>query len=266
MSATPSLYDLQKWMKAILTDPRGASTALKESQEGPQEKSFEQKWIHIIVSDETHSGERLDIYAEAYFSRILEAFSIDFPITKLILTEDPFAKLIAEYLKVYPSKEYNLNNISWAIVPFIKTYTTNSALWDVVTLEKNAINSFYSPINNKIDLNQLQALTPEHWEKIKFKLNPSFSFMESTWPLEIFWSKEFPPSITEANSPNYYLLHRNHGTVELKSISSFQYEVLSSLKKGTPLSEIETPESTEENISQVFSHWVQNDYFESFYF
>lgn len=170
--SAPTLIEIQVWMKDILTNPKGVEEALFESNQ----------WIDIISSDESSNISRLDIYAEAYFTRILEAFTIDFPITYFVLGEDQFAKLVAEYLKMHPSTENNLNNISKSIVPFISTYSKSSAIHDIVTLERLAIESFYSPIEQTFDPQSLSALEESDWENIKLNLNSSLKLISSSWP------------------------------------------------------------------------------------
>ena len=155
---SPSLYDIQNWMKSILTDPRGVAPAVEDCD----------TFINYINSDESSNTSRLDIYAEAYFARILEAFIIDFPISQFALGPDQFAKMVAEYLKVYPSSECNLNNISKSIIPFIHTYSSLPAIIDIVTLERLALESFYSPLEKNLDPSQLGGLHESDWEKIKF--------------------------------------------------------------------------------------------------
>ena len=259
--STPTLIEIQVWMKDILTNPKGVEEALSESNQ----------WIDIITSDESSNVSRLDIYAEAYYARILEAFAIDFPITSFVLGEDQFAKLVAEYLKLHPSTENNLNNISKSIVLFINTYSKSSAIQDIVTMERLAIESFYSPIEPSFDPQSLSALEESEWMKIKFNLNASLKLISSSWPLEVLWEKRHEMqniAIQENEEQNYYVIERNSHHINLSKISKTQFMILQKIDKGERLSsfgdEVET--GSEEEISVLFAAWIQKSYFKNYYF
>lgn len=259
--SSPTLVEIQIWMKSILTNPHGVQEALIESNQ----------WINFINSDDTSNSSRLDIYAEAYFTRILEAFTIDFPITAFILGEDQFAKLVAEYLKVHPSKEINLNNISKSIVPFINTYSSTHAIQDIVTLERLALESFYSPIDPFFDPQSLVALKESDWENIKFSLNSSLKFITSSWPLEELWEKrhEMQKTVLKENEDhNYYLIERISHHIALSKVSKTQFHILKRISEGERLSSIgeENFSTSDENISILFTQWIKKSYFKTFYF
>ncbi len=260
-SSSPTLKEMQFWLKDILTNPKGVREALSESNQ----------WIDFINSDETSNSSRLDIYAEAYFARILEAFTIDFPITAFVLGEDQFAKLVAEYLKLYPSTETNLNNISKCLVPFIKIYSKSSAIHDIVTLERLALESFYSPIDPIFEPQSLSALKESDWENIKFSLNSSLKLISSSWPLEELWQKRHEMHnivIKESETQNHYLIERISHHINLSKISRTQFLILQKISEGERLSSIgeEATSIGEEDISILFAEWMQKSYLKNYYF
>ena len=53
--------------------------------------------------------ERLDIYAEAYFTRLVEALRSDYGLTARYLGDLAFRKMVADYLKFFPSRNPNSN-------------------------------------------------------------------------------------------------------------------------------------------------------------
>lgn len=260
MSSSPSLQDIQIWMKSILTDPRGASDAVAKSD----------KWINFVNSDKTSNIERLDIYAEAYFGRILEAFTIDYPITAFVLGEEQLAKLVAEYLKGHPSVESNLNNISKSIIPFINSYSNSKIIQDIVTLERLALESFYSPIVSELDPQSLASLKESDWEIVKFNLNDSLKFIESSWPLEEIWNKRHSLEnvvIKEESTSGYYIIERISHHIKISKISETQFFILNKLSQGFPLSSFNESDlkNTNEDISTLFSSWIQKSYFKNYY-
>jgi hypothetical protein len=60
----------------------------------------------LVDGDERLSAaERIDIYANAYFFRLLECLGGDFPATLAVLGADSFAALVKEYLLEHPPTE-----------------------------------------------------------------------------------------------------------------------------------------------------------------
>ena len=60
----------------------------------------------LVHGDERLSAvERVDIYANAYFYRLLDCLSEDFPATLVVLGADNFAALVKEYLLEHPPTE-----------------------------------------------------------------------------------------------------------------------------------------------------------------
>ena len=63
----------------------------------------------IVLGDERLSAEaRVDIYANMYFYRLLDALKEDFPATLAVLGDDNFHNLVTGYLLEYPPTEPSL--------------------------------------------------------------------------------------------------------------------------------------------------------------
>lgn len=254
----PTLKETQEWMNWIITDARGVKGALEDT-----ENEMVEDFPPISAS------ERLDIYAEAYFARIYEALSIDFSITKLLLTEESFAKIVAEYLKAYPSREFNLNNISENFVRFIKSYTDNSCFQDLAHLERLAVESFYSDSSGHLDLQALSKLTNEQ-QKLKFKINPSVYIIESRWPLDELWkTREVEKELVLSETPDLraFLLFRQHHEIQLIKLSNDQWKLFLLLKEEKSLEEIYETLSIDDHqtIGTYFTEWANLNLFSSFY-
>lgn len=260
-SSPPLLIEIQSWMQSIITNPSGVQEALIETNQ----------WINFINTDETTNIDRLDIYAEAYFARIHEAFIIDYPITAFVLGEDQFAKLVAEYLKIYPSTGTNLNNISKSIMSFIKTYSNSEVIHDIVSLERLSLESFYSPIEPVLDPHALIPLKESDWEVIKFSLNSSLKFLTSSWPFEQLWEKRHDMSnivIKESEELNYFIIERESHHINLSKVSKTEFLILQKISKGDRLSTVgeDFNSTSHEDITILFGQWMTKSYFNNFYF
>ena len=76
----PSLAELQKWLRWIVTDPRGVAPALAEPRPHGKGRRYQEPAIQGLSWIEEQPPltvtARLDIYAEAYFARIVEVLDM----------------------------------------------------------------------------------------------------------------------------------------------------------------------------------------------
>ncbi len=112
----PTLSELQVWMKWAITDPRGVEGALGELiftdpvlQERFREPS--PRCLDALESGAVPVERRLDVYAEGFFLRIRDVILSDFPELAVLLAED-FDEFVADYLKVFPSRSFNISEVS----------------------------------------------------------------------------------------------------------------------------------------------------------
>ncbi len=250
----PSLLELQLWMKWIVTDPRGVTEALLdpfpakrinlERYTSPPKTVL--PWIvEIPPIDKTA---RLDIYAEAYFARVLESMKSDFQITARILNETSFQKLASDYLKQYPSKTANIGEVGRYFSKFVAGYEDlkNAAfLESLIEMEWLMIESFYADDSDFLEPLKLALLSDEDWENAEFKLAPYVRLIESDWPLDQFWilqdetiSKEDIDCKKLNSKKQSFLLSRRNGSVTLEKLSPPEYMILQKLHSGASLIEV----------------------------
>ena len=65
----------------------------------------------ILRSKSLTARERLSIYANAYYARLVECLGECFPIFKKALGEEVFSGFALEYLQRYPSQSYTLDRL-----------------------------------------------------------------------------------------------------------------------------------------------------------
>ena len=76
------------------------------------------KWS--IRSKRRTSVERLEVYANAYYARLLECLRDEFPALLHAVGEEVFDGLAFGYLQAYPSTSYTLSNLSRNFARFLE--------------------------------------------------------------------------------------------------------------------------------------------------
>ncbi|HVT58707.1 MAG TPA: DNA-binding domain-containing protein [Thermoanaerobaculia bacterium] len=110
--SAPPLDVVQQWFQAVITHPGGVAggVASRESQ-GLIRMRREELVKLVSRSRNLTAEERLSIYANAYYARLLECLADCFPVLARVLGEEVFASFAFEYLQQYPSRSYTLDHL-----------------------------------------------------------------------------------------------------------------------------------------------------------
>ncbi len=140
----PGLEALQALLYRLITAPEGVAAGLAaESASEPEMLE------HLIESDDRLSAtERLEIYANAYFYRILDCLKEDFPATLATLGPDDFHNLITAYLIEYPPTEPSISYAGRHLAEFLRHHSMRAMIerWpfiaELARLERTQIEVF----------------------------------------------------------------------------------------------------------------------------
>lgn len=269
MNTNPSLRELQQWLKWVITDPRGVAEALNDPS--PNIEKYKHRYtsptnsfLEVIASDKTPATDRLDIYAEGYFSRILDCLSETFSRTKKAVGEDFFTMLAAEYLKAYPSMFNSIDEVGRYFPKFLNEMDDERIpLWipDIANLEWNWIEAFYAP-EVSIDSNWKEILAAN--PAVRLKVNPSVCFISSQYTLdELLQQLDNDKDVGDFSSGHsrHILIYRVHDEVLWQEMNSNMFQVLKDLSAGVTIEDAMSRCDVNdlELIGQYFGHWVENE-------
>jgi hypothetical protein len=111
---------VQRWMQAVITHPDGVAAGL-DSAIARQHLDVPPEEVESVVSrsQALTSVERLSIYANAYYARLLECLGEEFPVLKQTLGEETFDAFAFGYLQQYPSRSYTLGKLGENFARFL---------------------------------------------------------------------------------------------------------------------------------------------------
>ncbi len=186
---TSSLSDLQAMLYRLVTAPGGVEEAA--GQDPALRKSALDA---VIVGDQRLSaGERLSIYANAYFYRLHDILKDDFPGTFAVLGDVNFHNLITGYLIEYPPNEPSVLHAGRYLPQYLQT--TNKApaismsiskwpfLADLARLERACTEVFHGPDAEPLQESLLRNLTPQSWPSLRIQLHPAARILDVGWPI-----------------------------------------------------------------------------------
>lgn len=269
MNQTPSLRDFQLWLKWVIADPRGVAEAL--SDPAPNVARFKNRYTSptpsylefISSSSSAEKIERLDIYAEGYFSRILDCMSDTFSRTKKAVGDETFTLLVADYLKAFPSKFTSVDEVGCDFAKFITEFDgikLNDWISDLACFEWNWMESFYAEdVKVQNGWQEELAKNPD----CSLLLHPSVQLVYSKWPLHqliqlLDSDDDNVHGDFSEESESAMIIYRASDEIYYEEISLSGFQILQKLKNGDSLNESLSQIHSIDHmgISQNFSFWV----------
>src|SRR5688572_16099648 len=108
MSRTRPAYELdqvQRWMQAVIVHPQGVEAGIRAAAAREHIDVAPEAMEQVVgPSRRQTSLERLEIYANAYYARLLECLREEFPALAHAVGEEAFGNFAFGYLQTYPSQ------------------------------------------------------------------------------------------------------------------------------------------------------------------
>ena len=293
MSGAPRSLDVvQRWFQAVVTHPGGV--------EGGAESAEAQRLIHlqrgeleavIRRSKSLTAAERMAIYANAYYARLLECMEAWFPVLKSALGEEVFNSFAFEYLQQYPSKSYTLDRLGENFGRFLDETRPEAEegedgswpdfLIDLATLEWNIHQVFDGPgveFQPLLTAEALQAFPAERFAEARLTPVPCLRLLSFRYPVNAYYTaartveegEEVPPP---GPAPERIALSRREFVVRRYPLTAPQYALLEKVLAGATVGEVIAAaaeaagglddDALAAGLQEWFRLWVAEGFFQS---
>lgn len=295
MTAAPQqLAQLQRWLQRVITHPGGISAGVAEGGSLPTpdasaaatsgKAALEQV---ILPSARRTSEQRLNVYHQAYFARLIGCLEEQFPAVESVIGESLFRQFAAGYLEQHPPDQYTLARLADHFAEFLdRTRPPQSPaagapdgtqfVVDLARLEWHIDQVFDGPGVEQqptLDASQLQSIRPEDWPAACLTPAPCLRLLEFATPVSR-WYTEFRAGRDAAippGEPSYLALSRREYVVQRHELSQAQYALLSRLVAGETIGAAinnHLAATDDDDIDQLaaslqnwFSQWAAAGYF-----
>lgn len=190
------LREYQKQVSAWLRSPEGVAQSLAvssgdsmssvstEGQSSAASSEARDQLEAIVWGDEQVSAvDRVEVYASAYFYRIHDVLSLDFPALRSHLGEVFFRDVITSYLCVRPSCHPSLRYAGAGLADFLSGHVAalnirERAVWaaDLAAFEWARGDAFDAPDRPVLTRDKVAAMAPECFLDLHLQLGP-WSFL-----------------------------------------------------------------------------------------
>src|ERR1700676_2473396 len=131
----------------------------------------------LVLGDERLSAEdRVDIYANMYFYRLLDVLKEDFPATLRVLGDDNFHNLATGYLIEFPPTEPSVHYCGRHLAHFLRNHPLRKDapyIADLAALERGLVEVFHGADAVVLEAEQLRAIPPEKWPALMMRTHPA---------------------------------------------------------------------------------------------
>jgi hypothetical protein len=174
------LKQLQSLLYRLITAPSGVGEGLAA------ERDLGAGGLDAIVlgDDRLSSEARVDIYANMYFYRILDALKEDFPATLAVLGDEDFHNLVTGYLLEHPPTEPSITHSGSHLADYLRDHPMREDapfIADLAKLERATVEVFLGPDAPALQPDALRAVAVENWPTMKLKLHPSAQILALDW-------------------------------------------------------------------------------------
>jgi hypothetical protein len=220
----------------LISAPEGVAAGLAALPDRERALPFGlEGWLR---GDERLSAiERLDVYANMYFFRLLDCLAEDFPAIRAVVGHERFHALVADYLTIHPSEHPSVRMLGRALGDFLETHPLCgevSYLPDLARFEWHLLGAFDAADAEPLAAECLQQFAPGDWPTLRLVLTPSLRILEARAPVQEVWfaateGRELP---TIASQPTALRIWREDLRVFHRTIDSLELTALRAAERG----------------------------------
>ena len=245
----------------------------------------------IKPNDRLDSFERLQIYNQQYWWRLLGNFAEDFRGLRAVLGERKFDKLAVAYLDHCGSRSWTLRNLGSRLEEFLRerpllTAPHTALAVDMVRVEWARVLAFDGEEKPALRPEKVRHIPPE---SLRLGLQPYLVLLELAHPIDLLLGKLKRQSEIETGSvsnavssarprrrrrltarpsrqPIYLAVHRQRFSVYYKRLEREAYRLLCALNAGAPLDQAcvvaceagtDAPEVLAAKVQAWFGEWMR---------
>jgi putative DNA-binding protein len=233
------LARLQSLLYRLITAPSGVEEGLSA------EKALGVEGLAAIIrgDERLSTHERVAIYADAYFYRLLEVFKEDFPATLAVLGDTHFHNLITGYLIEYPPTEPSIMHAGRHLPDFMRGHPLTESLpfiADLATLERALVEIFHAADATPLTAADLSVIPSEQWPALAMRRHPASRLLKFGWHVEdIQRAVERQESWqAPAAAAVHILVSRRDGKIFYRALESDERAALRLVEKGASFAAI----------------------------
>jgi hypothetical protein len=223
--------------------------------------------------------ERVGVYRDAYFARLLECLADDYPALRVLLGRERFATVCQRYITVHVPRSLSLNDYGAGLSDFCTTAGVRelfdasppydpALLRDLARLEWASVELIHAPVAIPLsgpDILRHQA----RFGEARVQAVPTVRLLRLDHPIHDLYASlragadATPPA--PAAAPSHALLYRAEWQIHCEALSAAEGALLADLLEGTRIatavSRAAARGASEHDIGAYFQRWLGAGFF-----
>jgi hypothetical protein len=221
--------------------------ALAELQKDFQHYLMQQDSVietDIISTEKVSANTRLDIYRNAYYSRLFEVFQLDYPALHTLLGDEEFMLLGRRYVDAHPSQFRSIRWFGNHLANFMEQrqpYADKLILREMACFEWSLTEAFDAVDEVVLPLEEMASIPFDKWPEMRFEMHTTVKRVDFQWNILQLWKEA---QAEEALHPQChetaisYLIWRKDYEVQFTSLSSDEAYMIDAMLAGTNFGDI----------------------------
>jgi len=233
-----NLREVQTLLYRLITTPEGATRLSNERDPAPEEGEG------LVRGDQRLSAiERVNIYADAYFYRLLDCLYEEFPATFAVVGSDNFAALVRDYLLACPPTEPSIFYAGRYLDSFLRNHPL-AKRWPFISelarLERAILDVFHAADTSTLSDEAMRAIPSEQWPAIKFETHPAVEILRNEWRVaDVLCAVESGRGWSQpAHQKTAVLVWRQDAQVNYRDLEDMETKALALLSEGASFAAI----------------------------
>lgn len=270
------LKNIQEWFGSIISRP-----LLKNDQINPISPSgliiTKEATKFISPSPTLKPHQRMQIYNQQYWWRLLDALQTNFPlVTRLFGPTDFNQKIAIPFMVKYPPDHWSLTLFGEKLPGWIDKYyhaSDKKLVYDAALLDQIFASSFLGKQNPLLDLETLSKNDPEALLNLPFYLQPHLFLVQFDYDLPFlreemlkeepqYWMKHDFPRLPSEKIYHFVFFRNSKNNVAWKDISQEEFFLLKRFQEGASIQLAcnwieEQAEELQESMGMGLQQWIQ---------
>jgi hypothetical protein len=286
----PRLAQVQRWMQTVIMHRGGVAEGVG-SPEAREHLEVGLADLESVIrrSRSLASADRLEIYVNAYYARLMECLDEEFAVTRDALGAELFAAVAFGYLQHYPSQSYTLGQLGANFPRYLAESrlhavdppegagrTWGEFIAELAAFERALYEVYDGPGTEEgalLQPDELARIAPSQWDRLRLRLAPCLRLARFDHPVHEYWAArkdggEPGPSVPR---PAWLAIHRRDYVVEPAEVSCAEFALLAAIAEGetlwgaiaAALAAAPADADLEARLGDWFARWTSAGYFVS---
>lgn len=237
-----TLSEAQQLLWRLITAPEGVAAAL--AADADRGGALEVVLARTVRGDGTlDAPQRVDVYANMYFFRLLDVLRDDYPAVAAVLGDTDFHNLITDFLLHHPPTHFSIRHAGDRLPEFIGTHAVSTArpyLDSLAQWERALHDAFDAADGPTWTPADLAVIPASDWAALRFRLHPSVHLLRSGWAVQDLRRGVDRGDVPQVPlpTPTWLCVWRHGLEVVHRSIDALEFDALALAAAGAAFSDI----------------------------